>query len=196
MINNYIAYLEFITEKLNNFFEQQKEYIFCKKGCSKCCENAIFPYSQMEITFLLAGTLKLDIETQMTIDRNIKNVLEQKKEFKGEKFYYTCPFLINNCCSVYEHRGIICRAFGLMTIGKDEELNAPFCHELGLNYSNVIEDGGKKVSTEKFKKLGLKQEPLAHNVRYSFLTGEHFEQKFGFNFGEKKPLIDWFETNT
>ena len=129
---------------------------------------------------------------QTEVDKNIKQVLEDKKIFKGEKFRYNCPFLINNVCCVYEYRGLVCRSFGLMTNDINGKVQVPFCCFDGLNYSNVMDDEGKHVSREKFDKLGVEEEPTAFNVSYQFLTDPDFERGFNFVFGDKKPLIEWF----
>ncbi len=192
MLENYVTYLKFLDEKFKRFFERQKPYIFCKRGCGKCCKGAQFPYSQVEMLYLLQGASQLDVETQKIIEENIEKTLEEKKNFKGEKFKYDCPFLINNECSVYEYRGIVCRAFGLMETTESGIIKAPFCYEIGLNYSNVMQEDGKNISVEKFKKLGVKEEPVAFNIGYKFLTDPDFERGFNFTFGDKKPLIEWF----
>lgn len=192
MFENYIRYLNFIDEKLTRFFNKQKPYIFCKKGCAKCCKHAQFPYSLMEINYLLSGSMTLPPEVQEIISNNIARTLEERKNFKGEKFRYDCPFLINDECSVYEYRGLVCRSFGLMTVGQDDKTQAPFCYELGLNYSNVLDIETSKISVEKFKKLGVKEEPTAFNVSYETLADEDLARGFGFKFGDIKPLIEWF----
>lgn len=194
-IQNYLLYLKFLDEKFNKFFNQQKPYIFCYKGCGKCCKNALFPYSEVEIQFLLMGTLTLNPETQSIINKNIENLLIAKHNCKDETFYYDCPFLIDNICSVYEHRGIICRAFGLMTQSDEGDSKVPFCAFEGLNYSNVVDTETSRVSRDKYEKLGIENEPLAYNVSYKFLTDEDVESAFHFQFGPKKCLIDWFDNN-
>ncbi len=159
-----------------------------------CCQNAQFPYSKIEMQYLFLGAKELPKEIFDKIEANIEKILKNKKDFKGEKFVYDCPFLIGNVCSVYDFRGIICRSFGLMSIiqGTDKKNQVPFCYAKGLNYSNVIDPETKQVSAEKFKLTGIEEEPLAFNVSYDFLTGKDFEEAFKFEFGEKKPLIDWF----
>ena len=139
MLENYITYLNFLSQKFDKFFESQKPYICCKKGCGKCCKNAQFPYSQIEFEYLMRGTLYLDIKTKEAIVNNIKTTLEAKKIFEGKKFLYDCPFLIDNVCAVYDYRGIVCRSFGLPTVGENGKIKAPFCCFQGLNYSNVLE---------------------------------------------------------
>lgn len=195
MLKNYIKYLQFLNNKLSNFFEKQKPYICCKKGCGLCCKNAEFPYTEIEIQYLMIGAWQLDLESKKLIAQNIKKISQEKAEFKGENFKYDCPFLINNQCSVYDYRGIICRSFGLMNIGSDGRIKVPFCCFKGLNYANVMEDGKSIISEEKFKALGVKEIPSAFNVNYNFLIDSDFEKLFNFKFGDKKPLIEWLIDN-
>lgn len=193
MLCNYAVYLEFLNEKLNKFFESQKPYIFCRKGCAKCCKNSQFPYSAIEFRYLLNGALTLDKRIQEKIEANIKELLEKKKNFRGKKFLYDCPFLIDDVCSVYPYRGLICRTFGLMTNTVNQKIKAPFCAFKGLNYSNVLNLRKKTISVRKFKKLNTKLEPLGFNISYKYLTCEDYERTFNIKFGESKPVIDWFE---
>ncbi len=192
MLENYLTYLVFLNNKLTKFFESQKQFIFCQKGCAKCCKNAEFPYSQIELKYLLYGFLRLDKKTQNKIEENIKRIVEEKSKYKGDAFRYTCPFLIDDVCSVYDYRGIVCRTFGLLTKGVDDRVKVPFCCYQGLNYSNILNKKTKKLSQAKIKKLKLVDEPLGFNISYQFLTDPDFEKSFKFEFGEKKPLIDWF----
>ena len=192
MFENYEKYLAFINGKLESFFERQKPYIKCHKGCAKCCKNAEFPYSKTEFKYLLSGFLTLDKEIQDKIEIKIKETAEKKKKFKGDKFLYDCPFLINDVCSVYAYRGVVCRAFGLLESRENDNSKIPFCAYEGLKYSNVLDVEKKMITDEKFKALGIEQEPVSFNVSYKFLTDEAFENKYNFKFEEKKVLIDWF----
>ena len=195
MLANYVTYLKFLDAKLTKFFNKQKPYIACKKGCGMCCKNAQFPYSEIEVDFLMQGAMQLDEETRSVIVSNIKKIEENKKNCKkGETFLYDCPFLINDVCSVYNYRGIVCRSFGLMATSENGKIKVPFCCFKGFNYANVIDESGEKISSEKYKALGIEEEPVAFNISYEFLTNSDFERGFNFTFGEKKPLIDWFLT--
>ena len=194
MTENYQKYISYLNGKISNFFEQQKDYIKCSKGCAKCCKNGEYPFSEAEFRYLLQGFVELDKKTQDIIEKNIVNVIEEKKKKNSEKFIYDCPFLVDNLCSVYDYRGIICRTFGLIENEEDDNIKVPFCSNEGLNYSNVLDKETNQLSTEIFEKSGLKTEPLGFNINYDFLTSEKFEKQFNINFGDKKPLIDWFET--
>ena len=194
MINNYKKYLEFITSKIDKFFEAQKPYIFCKKGCAKCCKNAEFPFSVLEATYLSQGIDTLSTEIQQQIADKIEKISIEKENYKGEKFLYDCPFLIDDVCCLYEYRGIVCRTFGLITSDDDNRAKIPFCYKDGLNYSNVVDYKKNVISQEKCDALGFENEPVAYNISYNFLTGEGMEKAFNIKFGEKKPLIEWFKT--
>ncbi len=193
MLDNYIVYLNFITEKLNKFFERQKPFIFCKKGCAMCCKNAQFPYSKLEVDYLLFGYEKLDIKIKEQIMKNIENIKKEKSKFKGNDiFKYDCPFLINNECIIYEYRGIVCRTFGLISKGENGKIKIPFCAFQGYNYANVLDKNENKISAKKLEELKIKEEPVAFNINYKFLTNPDFERGFNISFGEKKALIEWF----
>ena len=74
MIENYKKYLEFLNDKLTTFFHKQKPYIQCKEGCAKCCQNAEFPFSQIEVIYLMNGVSKLDDETKNIVADNVKKI--------------------------------------------------------------------------------------------------------------------------
>lgn len=185
MLENYLLYLKFLDKKLSKFFEKQKPYIKCKKGCGKCCKNAQFPYSQIEMVYLLQGATKLDDKSINKIMQNISEIKKTKENSNSneKEFSYDCPFLINNECSVYEYRGVICRSFGLMNINEEGKILMPFCCFQGYNYANVME--GKNISAKKFRLLNIKEEPTAFHTDYKFLTDKDFEKMFKFKFGKK-----------
>lgn len=198
-LENYITFLRVLSNRLDEHFENQKEYIHCKEGCSHCCKNGQYPCTELEFEFLKMGFYNLPIDQKKQIVDNIIK-LKQLQE-KSEKFYYECPFLINDRCSVYNFRMIICRTFGLAYhINNDKTgktmLKSPFCMEIGLNYSEVYDNKTKTFSMEKFKHSGYKQEPLAYNISTNFLKTEFGEKVMNIDFGEEKALIDWFDIST
>ena len=70
-MDKFINYLNFLQNKLDLFFEQQEPYIACKKGCGLCCQNAEFPFSEMEFNYLIKGSLTLPVEIQNKIESYI-----------------------------------------------------------------------------------------------------------------------------
>ena len=196
-LEKYCQFLRIVQNRINEHFEEQKEYICCREGCSFCCQKGNYPCSEAEFNFLKLGFMKLDKETAQTVINKILQIKAEKQKSKEQNFSYECPFLKDNRCSVYEHRMLICRTFGLLyyedksTAGEKNIFKMPFCIEKGLNYSSVYNFEKNSLSSELVKKLGYKTDPLAYN-----LSSEYLMQKFGkeimnLDFGEVKPLIDW-----
>lgn len=190
----YKRYLNTIDEVLKGYFEDQKEYIFCKKGCSHCCEIGIYPYTDLEFKYLLLGFFRIPMKEQQKV---IKRIQDLKKEYQEcedkKKFEHRCPFLDEDgVCTVYEYRGMICRTFGLITMLDDGGCVIPFCQELGLNYSNVYDPINKRIDMEKVKKLGFKNIPHPRKTSLkTIMSPEMFEGESPIDFGERKALIEW-----
>lgn len=187
-----------MTNKFQKFFENQKDYICCKKGCAKCCKQAQFPYSEIEFRLIFEGLKSLEPSVQSQVLEKVDNIIKEKQihneQKSNEKFRYNCPFLINDECSVYYYRGLICRTFGLMSFvpNSEETPKIPFCAYQGLNYSKVLDEVKNNISETKFAENKLSNEPMAYNIDYATLINDEIAQGFGFEFGEVKPLIEWF----
>lgn len=189
----YKQYLNTVQGILNEHFENQKEYICCQKGCSHCCETGAYPYSRLEFDYLMIGFFKMDLKAQQGV---IKRIQELKKEYETvenkEKFMYRCPFLgEDKVCTVYNHRGLICRTFGLLKPNKDGKINMPFCQSLGLNYSKVYNREKKMLDENLVKELGYKNTPKAYQVDLKTLMAKDLFKDTVLDFGEIKSLIDW-----
>jgi Fe-S-cluster containining protein len=190
----YKQYLNTIDIVLKGYFEDQKEYIFCKKGCSHCCETGQYPYTDLEFKYLLLGFFKIPMQEQQKV---IKRIQDLKKEYQNaenkKEFRHRCPFLDDEgVCTVYEYRGMICRTFGLITMLDEGGCVIPFCQELGLNYSNVYDPINKKIDMEKVKKLGFKNIPHPRRTSLkTIMSPEMFEGDSPIDFGERKALIEW-----
>lgn len=201
MIKKHEKYLEKLGGYLENFFTSQQPYIFCKEGCSLCCETGEYPFSKTEFDYAMIGYQFLDNETKKVVDANVKEIKNAKKEAQNktgeQKFMHQCPFLIDKKCSIYKHRGIICRSYGLLHFTVDDEGNKshkkPFCSELGLNYSNVLDEETGKISSKKWKALGIEIEPLGFNIGLDVLNNNDITKELGLELGEQRALIDWFE---
>ncbi len=192
-IRKYELYLQFLEKKLKSFFEEQAPYIYCKEGCSYCCEKGEYPFSEIEFAYLMMGVRALDAEIVRVIENNIIELKKQKELSNPDKpFMHQCPFLVNKRCSLYNFRGIICRSHGLAFFSRKGKLMVPACVDLGLNYSSVYDFDTGTISNEKYQKSGIKQEPLAHNVGVHYLTNNDFLKSIGLDFGEIKPMLYWF----
>lgn len=191
-IQKYIVYLKYLDKKLGEIFEEQSPYIFCKEGCSSCCEKGEYPFSEIEFAFLMLGVRELPPDTLAQIEKNMQKIKFDRKNNKEKKFLYACPFLIDKKCSLYNYRGIICRSHGVAFFSQSQKLLVPACVDEGLNYSNVYDFEKHMISTEKYQASGIKQEPLAHNVGVHYLTNNEITKAIGIEFGVQKPMCDWF----
>lgn len=192
-IEKYEIYLRFVDKQVGKFFKEQAPYIFCKEGCSHCCETGEYPFSEIEFAYLMIGVQTLPPETISEIEKNMLKVKQEKENHKSDKpFMHACPFLVNKRCSLYNYRGIICRTHGLAFFSKSNKLLVPACVNFGLNYSNVYDFEKDTISDEKFKASGIEQEPLAHNVGLAFMMENDLTKKLELDFGELKPMCHWF----
>ena len=197
MFESYEKYLELIDAVLAKCFKQSETFVFCREGCSLCCEKGQYPFSELEYRYLLHGAMDLRPELLTLIEMNIASIKEQKKDCENEAdFLYRCPFLIENRCCVYKHRAIICRTHGLaFYLSKDGETKLPGCLVNGLNYSNVAEvteEGGIRFfSEEKCRELGIEDRPPVYDLSLKSLMNNHSVKRLGLEFGDNKALIDW-----
>ncbi len=190
MFKNYLVFLRVLMGNLDKYFKDQAPYIACKAGCAKCCSNGDYPFSEMELSLLKVGFSELDDKTKDIILTNIEQIKQDKESSDKTPFTYKCPFLINNMCSVYEFRGIICRTFGLIYLKEGAKAQIPFCAYEGLNYSMILNKETNMLDADMMKNKGITVEPKEYNIHYSFLTSDRVAHAFGFNFGKKSSLID------
>lgn len=187
MLKRYEKFLTEFDEILNTLFKEQKQYVNCKKGCSKCCKKGDYPFSQLEFSYLTQGYLSLSANTKILVQQNIRNLLMDKKEYKGERFEHKCPFLINDECVVYEYRGIICRTFGICYYDDTKGyVRLPECVNDGLNYS--------KYYDEKENILKIQDVPKV-NLRIDRVLKSELSEKYELESGEIRPMLEWIEHN-
>lgn len=121
-LEEYKALRDEIDARCGDLWKQHNSNMKCASGCSSCCQA--FKILPIEHEYIQEKIKDLDFE----INENIK---------KGE-----CKYLVDNKCSIYDHRPIICRTHGFPLVRLNEELEeyeVSFCH---LNF--------KGVSLEKF----------------------------------------------
>lgn len=183
MLSRYKQFLIEFDKIIDTIFEDQKRYIKCKKGCSKCCEIGEYPYSQIEFAYLTQGYLNLPAHTRILVQQNIRNLIMDKKEFKGDKFEYKCPFLINGECSVYDYRGIVCRTFGVCYYDDVKSVvKLPACVHSGLNYSEFYDSDNHILNIKNVPKV---------NLRIDRILQSELAHSYDLDCGDIRPIVDW-----
>ena len=94
-----------LTSQLN---ERYQAHLQCGAGCSGCCHHHLSVFA-VEAAVLTEAIQALP-EAQQTRIRQQANEVKER-EAKGESV--ACPLLVDNLCSVYESRPLICRTQGL-----------------------------------------------------------------------------------
>jgi uncharacterized protein len=76
--------------------------VACKKGCSECCMRPSIPFTQIELTGISwYACEKLENGIRDKVMNQLQNHLKTAQ----------CPFLVDNCCTIYPVRPIACRQF-------------------------------------------------------------------------------------
>jgi Fe-S-cluster containining protein len=111
-------------------------HLACRAGCSVCCQHhlAVFPVEAMHIGTALAA---LPIGVRQRLEQQAHRVNEQ--EALGASV--ACPMLVDERCSIYESRPLICRTQGLPLLLEtaDGEQEVDFC-PLNFTTPEAVED--------------------------------------------------------
>jgi Fe-S-cluster containining protein len=96
-------------------FAKNGVHIACSEGCSNCCKRPTVPVTELEMRGLswyaseiLSGEIRQSVKHRLLCHKDTAE----------------CPFLVNNVCSVYPVRPIICRQFYVKNTvcGEEEDI--------------------------------------------------------------------------
>lgn len=178
MLKRYEKFLNILDKRFEKYFEEQCEYIKCKPRCSHCCEIGEYPFSRLELEYLMSGFVQLPFEIKHNIKEEIKRLKAEKPKM------YKCPFLVDGLCCVYQYRGIVCRTHGLAWFDENEnKIRLPYCVNIGLNYSTVFDRETGEV---------FLQNPIKEQLRIDSILKSDEAEEFKLECGEIRPLIKWF----
>lgn len=178
MLKRYEKFLEILDKRLDRYFEEQCEFIKCKPACSSCCEVGEYPFSRLEMEYLMSGFVNLPFETKHIIKEEIKHLKQENPQM------HKCPFLIDKMCVLYKYRGIVCRTHGLAWYDEQENrIRLPYCVNKGLNYSKVFDRETGEVFLE---------HPIKERLRIDTILTSSEAQKYELEYGEIRPLLKWF----
>ena len=84
MLEKYQEFLKEFDSIMEELFKQHKRYIKCKKGCSICCEQGDYPFSQVEFGYLTQGFLGLPPEKNQSFNEKLQTLLSKRKNLKAK----------------------------------------------------------------------------------------------------------------
>ena len=178
MLKRYEEFLKNLDKRLDKYFEEQCEFVKCKAGCSACCEVGEYPFSKLELEYLLLGYSKLPLPTKILIREEITKLKKSNPKM------HKCPFLIDKKCSVYPYRGIVCRTHGLAWFDEDKNrIMLPYCANMGLNYAKVFDRETGEV---------FLQNPIKERLRIDSILTSDEAKNFNLEIDEIRPLLKWF----
>ena len=120
----FIEQADLLTAKLQ---ARYSKHLACRAGCSGCCRHHLSVFA-VEAEEARAAIEILPAQVRASVEGQAREVI--KREARGEPV--ACPLLVNDRCSIYESRPMICRTQGLPLLmeAEDGEQLCPFVHSV------------------------------------------------------------------
>jgi Fe-S-cluster containining protein len=112
------------------------KHLVCRAGCSGCCHHhlSVFPVEAEEVRKVVED---MPEQIRVRVEEQAREVI--KREAEGRPV--ACPLLLDDRCSIYESRPLICRTQGLPLLieAEDGEQEVDFC-PLNFTAQNAVDD--------------------------------------------------------
>ncbi len=110
------------------------ERIHCRAGCTDCCHH-VFKISQIEAEHVAEGVRRLEAEARTALAERAREYIAAGDAAQRRP----CPALRDGVCTIYEHRPLICRRFGMPIFNPDRPERIMAC-ELNFKDGEEIVD--------------------------------------------------------
>lgn len=99
-LRNYRSLLDRVDKLCGEIVGKFAEQISCRAGCSECCRHlSLFPVEAASLAEALSA-----------LPEEIKLLLAGRIDWPADR---SCPLLLDDRCTVYSNRPVICRTHGL-----------------------------------------------------------------------------------
>lgn len=124
MEQTYQQFIEEVDALADRLSAHYSKHLVCRAGCSGCCQHHLSVFD-VEAAVIAAAVSALPGETRRRIEQQAREV--EEREQRGEAV--ACPLLVDDHCSIYESRPLICRTQGLPLLyeADDGEQEVDFC---------------------------------------------------------------------
>lgn len=137
-----------VTDFFQKFFNKHGRFMQCAMGCSQCCRVSlsVFP---VEAQLIFSWWMDLTSDERSRYQQIWKSKKEHEKDVKEASV--ECFFLVEEKCSIYDVRPVICRSQGLplkvaeFSAGSSESVEK---YELSLCELNFKEESHLPVPGE------------------------------------------------
>ncbi|HEU0177391.1 MAG TPA: YkgJ family cysteine cluster protein [Blastocatellia bacterium] len=122
-----------LTAKLQTRYSK---HLVCRAGCAGCCHHHLSVFA-IEAEEARAAIEAAPAPIRARVEEQAREVI--KREAQGERA--SCPMLVDNRCSIYESRPLICRTQGLPLLmeAEDGEREVDFC-PLNFTGDGAVDD--------------------------------------------------------
>ena len=136
VIPAYRQFIERVDRLAARLSSRYAQHLVCRSGCSGCCHHHLSVFA-IEAAGVREAIEALPDETRVVIEGQARNVIAQEAE--GQPV--ACPLLVEDRCSIYELRPLICRTQGLPLLleADDGEQEVDFC-PLNFTAHDAVED--------------------------------------------------------
>ncbi len=157
----YRELLSLVDEEFNRVRDMFIDRMQCRKGCSSCCHQ-LFSINAIEAAYISQGVRELepDVQDGMRLrasayleeltgaevdpDQTIEDhsrLVEQALGNLAGRHHIPCPALVDDACSIYSHRPVMARKFGIPLWNPNNPRVLQAC-ELNFKPGEVIEAEG------------------------------------------------------
>ena len=114
--NSYRQLVDDVDRLTSALAARYARHLQCRAGCSGCCHHHLSVF-RVEADTMRDAIDSLLPTTRVIVETQARNVLES--EARGEDV--SCPLLVDEKCSIYHNRPIICRTQGLPLLLKADD---------------------------------------------------------------------------
>jgi Fe-S-cluster containining protein len=87
----------------------------CTAGCSQCCHIAV-AITQSEANEIAKAIGRAAVVMPEASEKALRQSIESRDQYRG----VPCAFLVNNLCSIYDHRPVACRSHHSLDANADQ----------------------------------------------------------------------------
>jgi len=124
VVTDYSQLIRQVDELTARLSSRYAQHLVCRAGCSGCCHHhlSVFPVEAESVRQAIEALPEM---TRGVIEKQARDVIELEAQDKP----VACPLLVENRCSIYESRPMICRTQGLplLLVSEEGELEVDFC---------------------------------------------------------------------
>ncbi len=152
MIDRYMEICRAVEEEFSRNRELHGARIRCAPGCTDCC-GQLFQITEIEAAWISMGVAQMEEGERTALRERAAVYLEARRELVGRLGMQeawgslpaagsrlACPALVGGVCTIYEHRPLICRKFGIPLYNPDKP-GQVFACELNFRNGEPIDDG-------------------------------------------------------